>query len=72
MPLGEVIAEFIGEVFAQGFLEGLASLLRRLGALVRSLVIPGLSYPAALRRSWNGLIGIVVLLLVGLAIAVIV
>jgi hypothetical protein len=53
MPLGEAIAAFVAEVFAQGVLEGLLGPVRRLGAWVRSLCIPGLTYRGALRGSWN-------------------
>jgi sugar phosphate permease len=53
MPLGEAIAEFVAEVFAQGFVDGLVGLVRRLGAAIRSLLIPGLTYRSALRGGWN-------------------
>lgn len=71
MPLGEAIAELIGEVLAQGVLEGLFGLPRRLGALVRSLLIPRLTYGAALCGRWNRRVGIPVLLLTGLAVALV-
>ncbi len=66
MPVGEAIAEFIAEVFAQGMFEGLLGLVRRLGAWVRSLLIPKLTYRSALRGSWNRRVGALVLLLIGL------
>lgn len=69
MALGEAIAEFIAEMFVQGLLEGLYRLLHRLGALVRSLIIPKLTYSAALRGSWNRRVGALVLLLLGLVLA---
>jgi len=61
MPLGEAILEFVAEIFAQGFFEGIVGLVRRLGALVRSLVTPRLSYRAALRGSGNVVLGMLVL-----------
>lgn len=66
MPVGEAIAEFIADVFAQGMIDGLLGLVRRLGAWVRSLLIPKLTYRTALRGSWNRRVGALVLLLVGL------
>ncbi|MBK6626257.1 MAG: hypothetical protein IPJ87_17600 [Flavobacteriales bacterium] len=71
MPVGEAIAEFIAEVFAQGALEGLLGLVRRLGAWVRSLLIPKLTYRSALRGSWNRRVGALVLLLLVAAVALI-
>ena len=65
MPLGEAIAE----VFVHGILEGLYGLVRRLGALVRSLFLPKLTYRTALRGSWNRRVGVLVLLLLGLLLA---
>ena len=69
MPVGEAIAEFIADVFAQGMLEGLISLVRRLGAWVRSLLIPKLTFRSALRGSWNGRVGALSLVLIGLLLA---
>lgn len=69
MPIGEAIAEFIADVFAQGILEELPGLVRRLGAWVRSLLIPRLTYRSALRGSWNRRVGALVLLLIGLLLA---
>lgn len=66
MPVGEAIAEFIADVFAQGVFEGLLGSVRRLGAWVRSLLIPKLTYRSALRGSWNRRVGALVLLLIGL------
>ncbi|MBL8010136.1 MAG: hypothetical protein JNJ64_05975 [Flavobacteriales bacterium] len=64
MPFGETLVELIVDAFANGVLEGLVGLLRRLGALVRSLLIPRLTYRSALRGSWNRRVGAVVLLLI--------
>lgn len=64
MPFGETLVELIVDAFANGVLEGLVGLLRRLGALVRSLLIPRLTYRSALRGSWNKRVGAVVLLLI--------
>lgn len=64
MPFGETLVELIVDVFANGVFEGLVGLLRRLGALVRSLLIPKLTYRSALRGSWNRRVGALVLLLI--------
>jgi hypothetical protein len=69
MPLGEAIAEFVAEVFVQGVFEGLLGLVRRLGAWVRSLCIPGLTYRSALRGSWNRRVGALILVSIGLVLA---
>ncbi|HMQ76122.1 MAG TPA: hypothetical protein PKE21_09125 [Flavobacteriales bacterium] len=71
MPVGEAIAEFIAEVFAQEILEGLLGLVRRPGAWVRSLLIPKLIYRSALRGCWNRRVGVLVLLLIGAFVALI-
>lgn len=71
MPVGEAIAELIADVFAQGVLEGLLGLVRRLGAWVRSLLIPKLTYRSALRGSWNRRVGVLVLVLIGAVVALI-
>ncbi|MEZ4757181.1 MAG: hypothetical protein R2817_10175 [Flavobacteriales bacterium] len=69
MPLGEAIAVFFSEVLFHGFLDGMSGLLRRLGALVLSLIVPKLTYSTALRGSWNRRVGALVLLLLGLVLA---
>jgi hypothetical protein len=61
MPLGEAIMEVVAEVFAQGFLEGIVGLVRRLGALVKALIIRKLTYREALRRSGNVWVGLLTL-----------
>jgi hypothetical protein len=69
MPLGEAIAEVFAEVFVHGILEGLYGLVRRSGALVRSMFLPKLTYRTALRGSWNRRVGVLVLLLLGVLVA---
>jgi hypothetical protein len=69
MPLGEVLMEVVGEVFAQGFVEGVAGLVRRLGALVTSMVSRKLTYREARKRSGNGRVGLVTLVVIALLVA---
>jgi hypothetical protein len=72
MPLGETLLEFLGELFATAFVEGVYHGHRRLGARLRSWVIPDLTYAQALKRRFNFLLGLgTVVLLIAICVVLV-